>query len=469
LKPTDWPPYGNRAECHRRGKRLDLALADLDAAVRQAPRSAVVFKNRAGVHEQKGEAAEAIRDLHLALALDPKLQAAQDQLQRIEDGLNLNAAKAGPFQQTPRPHKDPRLARVEQNPMLFYLAKGEPNACGPGCSTWIAAEGSVDSGAAERLRAFLRRVAARKMPIYFHSPGGFMQSGMMVGRLLRENAMTAGVSRSIPDACRSVSAQACRDIMRSGRILTGRLVSHDAICHSACGYALVGAKTRLVPPAAKFGVHLHTSVSVDGMTKKLSQLTPAELQLDAAARARARSYFREMGMDAGFYEMVTTVPAERLRYLTRDEIARFGIDRRDFVESRWEMIESKPSAVLKIVFEAEREKGFRTTIVRLTCAVKSNVFVGYVRSVNSVQLEPSLMIEVAAGTTRIMLLNGRFAELAMYKVDDTMRSAPIRFFESAAFEGSVQIAGLDSAHGGLSITNLSVAGLLEGLAQMQCR
>jgi len=27
--------------------------------------------------------------------------------------------------------------------MIFYVARGAPGACGPGCSEWIAAEGTV--------------------------------------------------------------------------------------------------------------------------------------------------------------------------------------------------------------------------------------------------------------------------------------------------------------------------------------
>ena len=43
-------------------------------------------------------------------------------------------------------------------PMVFFLAKGEPDSCGTGCSEWIAAEGKIDLGAAQRLRAFLTGV-----------------------------------------------------------------------------------------------------------------------------------------------------------------------------------------------------------------------------------------------------------------------------------------------------------------------
>ena len=43
-------------------------------------------------------------------------------------------------------------ARAQPNPepMIFFLAKGERDACGPGCSEWIAAEGMFDGPQVER-------------------------------------------------------------------------------------------------------------------------------------------------------------------------------------------------------------------------------------------------------------------------------------------------------------------------------
>jgi hypothetical protein len=121
---------------------------------------------------------------------------------------------------------------VQRQPMIFFVAKGEPNACGPGCSEWIAAEGAIDSDAPKRLRTFLTSLADRKLPIFFHSPGGLRPAALEIGRLLRGREMTAGVSRTIETELHNI-----------------------ARCHSACVYALIGAKVRQVPPGARIGVH----------------------------------------------------------------------------------------------------------------------------------------------------------------------------------------------------------------------
>ena len=63
--------------------------------------------------------------------------------------------------QTPRPgpaKAPPATAKAPAwGDMAFYLVHGDANACGRGCSEWIAAEGKIDAGAAPRLIVRQRR------------------------------------------------------------------------------------------------------------------------------------------------------------------------------------------------------------------------------------------------------------------------------------------------------------------------
>lgn len=47
------------------------------------------------------------------------------------------------------------LANSERDAAIFFVAKGGPNACGTGCSEWIAFQGSLNRGVAQRFRQFL--------------------------------------------------------------------------------------------------------------------------------------------------------------------------------------------------------------------------------------------------------------------------------------------------------------------------
>src|SRR5690348_5477684 len=83
-----------------------------------------------------------------------------------------------------KPPVKPAVKLVPPPPIVFFVAKGDANACGAGCSEWIAAEGTIDSGADGRLRALLNKLGKRKLQVYFHSPGGTIPGGLTIGRIL---------------------------------------------------------------------------------------------------------------------------------------------------------------------------------------------------------------------------------------------------------------------------------------------
>jgi hypothetical protein len=84
------------------------------------------------------------------------------------------------------------LAKVRNEPIIFILATGEPNACGRGCSEWIAGEGQFDESAAQRFRDFLAALPKRDLPIFFNSDGGLLREAVQIGSLpFRKGAILA--------------------------------------------------------------------------------------------------------------------------------------------------------------------------------------------------------------------------------------------------------------------------------------
>src|SRR5262249_19347172 len=113
-----------------------------------------------------------------------------------------------------------QLALINRSPLVFYLAKGEPGACGEGCSEWIAADGYFDRGAAQRLRPFLARIPGQVPPIFFQSHGGIQTTALTIGRLMRKRGMTAGVARTIPAGCAGATGEqekTCQNLKASGQ------------------------------------------------------------------------------------------------------------------------------------------------------------------------------------------------------------------------------------------------------------
>jgi hypothetical protein len=110
---------------------------------------------------------------------------------------------AGVATPSPAPPTPPtKLTKVTDfPPIVFFVARGEADACGRDCAEWIAADGAIDLGAPARLRALLNRLGRRRLPIYFHSPGGSVSGALAIGRLLRERGLTAGLAWTVPQGC----------------------------------------------------------------------------------------------------------------------------------------------------------------------------------------------------------------------------------------------------------------------------
>ena len=264
----------------------------------------------------------------------------------------------------PRPVTPPAL-------MTFYVAKGAPDACGRGCDRWIAVDGQVDGNAAARFRKFLSRVNDRNLPIYFSSPGGNLDQALAMGAMLRERAATARVARTVVRECgfEAQDSEVCLKLKASGRELHGDLFTRNAMCNSACPYLMLGATTREVAPDALLGVH-----SAKVVFRFNSGTPPPEMRAAATQRGLARvdsmlsRYLVKMGAEQGLLALASTIRFEDVHVLTREEIVRFGIDRRELVETPWTFENVGRSVVHKTVIRKnDGDKSYRTLQWRLIC------------------------------------------------------------------------------------------------------
>jgi hypothetical protein len=334
-------------------------------------------------------------------------------------------------------------------PMVFYVAKGEPNACGRGCSEWIAAEGTIVKDSPQHLRDLLKRLGQRKLPIFFHSPGGSVEAGMAIGRVMRERRMTAGVGRTIPRGCDPLQEReaACDALKRTGRELLAELRTARTLCNSSCVYALIGAAVREVGAGARIGVHQIAVGRYDErglpvpMDKK--NLSQDQLRQLRTAEDRLARYIAEMGIDKGLLEAAGQIGHERVRFLSLNEIARFGIDRREFHESRWMLDEGPPGplAVVKFVVEAKAEpKEYRITRVRLSCGRTGDIRVEYSRELSS--LDRPASIAVTTRSDALVLAPPRSKPTLGYndvQIEDRLARVPVTFFEDAAAGDAIEI------------------------------
>ncbi|MBM3609388.1 MAG: hypothetical protein FJX29_13230, partial [Alphaproteobacteria bacterium] len=125
--------------------------------------------------------------------------------------------------------------------MTFALAPvGNPQQCGARCPKIIIAEGEINVDTPERFLDFLRRnIRDRSVRavVLINSPGGVVTSSMRLGTLFRRSGAAVVVARV------------------GGVTAGGQPVFAAANCASACVYALIGAKKRVVPPQSRLVLH----------------------------------------------------------------------------------------------------------------------------------------------------------------------------------------------------------------------
>jgi hypothetical protein len=396
--------------------------------------------------------------------------------------LAILIALAGPAgaqtNRSPDPAAKPKTDAVPiTTPMIFYLAKGEPDACGQGCGEWIAAEGQFDPGAPQRLRTFLNRLGGRRLPIFFHSSGGLKNEAIVIGRLLRAREMTAGVSMTIPEGCVATNDGACRTLKQSGQKLAAELRGVGS-CYSGCVYALVGAKVRQVSPGARLGVHSGRRVVVnpDGRVKFAPEDRALSRELAAQSDAQTRRYLQEMGIDSRLFALIAKTPYEEIHVLSRDEIAGFGIDKREHIETRWMAMESpsKPLSVSKLVVQAKgaERKEYRTSLIHLVCAGPQRIRVAYARGLASDETQAAMTIRLAFGDRALLLPEkGSVAKIDAIdgggSFDTRFTHMPFEFFQAAATHDAIEVTELDRTWQVTSSVRLSTAGLASAISALR--
>jgi hypothetical protein len=210
--------------------------------------------------------------------------------------------------------------------MIFYVAHGGPDACGPGCSDWIAAEGAVQWDTYKRLLAILDRQTGRKLPVVINIKG---QSNLNVaaslGRILRDRNIDATVAATEVEACDGKSEADCFALKRPGGPLDAKEKISNVVCDYACLLVLSGGVHRSLPPG--------TRVVLSGMTiqNRLAPNVSAEQResLTSIFTDQFRRYLGEMGIDhelldvavrnagGGRYVEIPQAQWERLHIVTR--------------------------------------------------------------------------------------------------------------------------------------------------------
>ena len=192
--------------------------------------------------------------------------------------------------------------------MIFYVAHGPLGACGPGCSDWIAAEGTVQWDTHKRLIAILDRQAGRKLPLVIHAWGeANLNVAVSLGRILHDRGFDTTEGSTEVAACAGKSEADCFALKRPGGPLDATINLSAPRCDIACVLILAGGIHRSLPAG--------TRMILTGMTIK-NRLAPNVSEerregLTTLYGEQFRVYLREMGLDTELLDNVAHNAAQQ--------------------------------------------------------------------------------------------------------------------------------------------------------------
>ena len=185
--------------------------------------------------------------------------------------------------------------------MIFYVAHGADGACGPGCSDWIAAEGTVQWDTHKRLIAILDRQAGRKLPVVIHSWGpANLNVAYSLGRILRSRGFDTTAGSTEAETCQGKNEADCFALKRPGGPLDAKLKTLDVACDLACVLVLAGGVHRSLPAGTKVilsGMEIRNRLAPNVSEERREGLTVRFGEL-------YRLYLRDMGVDTELLDIV---------------------------------------------------------------------------------------------------------------------------------------------------------------------
>ena len=189
--------------------------------------------------------------------------------------------------------------------MSFTLVTvGDAARCGDRCPLAIAAEGEITNATPDEFVSFVRSNARSDMRsvVFLDSPGGKVVSSMELGQAFRRLGIAAIVARPTDGS--------------GSRIAAGR-------CFSACVYAFMGARKRVIPPQSRIGIH--RMFSYDASADPAGGTLRSMRHDDGGMREILARYSTMMGVSRGLIDAAEQTSSETIHVLSPSEIARWHL------------------------------------------------------------------------------------------------------------------------------------------------
>lgn len=195
-----------------------------------------------------------------------------------------------------------------QADMSFRLVSVQDGDCGAHCAQAIAADGEISDSTPGEFIAFVRAHARSRnvrSVILLNSPGGKVVASMELGRVFRKVGAATVVARA-------VEAGDGRVHLAAGR------------CFSACVYALMGGRKRVVPAQSLVGIHRMFALQA-GADPAGGGATYRRRYDNGDMRNALARYSKSMGVSRDLINRAEHIPPDSIHLLSRSEVARWRL------------------------------------------------------------------------------------------------------------------------------------------------
>lgn len=213
----------------------------------------------------------------------------------------------------------------EDRPMDFILV--HTGDCSESCIQWISAEGEITSDSPKRLKALLKRLKGKKLPVVFQSYGGAVNGALAIGRLIRAAGLETAVGRTTLNDCPMLDRRCTQKIVRNGWS-EGEVTSAGSYCYSACPLAFAGGTVRAGAGISLIGLHQVTNgrKSADYGTPGKRNLDAISTRSDVALKRKLSVYFTEMGIKPDeIFAMMGLAAPDGMHFLSNIEAMKSGL------------------------------------------------------------------------------------------------------------------------------------------------
>lgn len=216
------------------------------------------------------------------------------------------------------------FAQEQPNDPLFLkpMAFGFYDEHSGNASTrYILARGVITKSTPSEFLSFYKGLSRTEdhipTDIWFHSPGGDLAAGLEFGRIIRRirlSTLVGGEYTRFPGTITVVKS------------------SH---CFSACAWAFLGGRVRVVAEDYSLGVHQFQTGKNQG-TEAGAQLTMAILA----------AYLDEMRVNRRLLDLAATTSANDITHLTADEARALNVDNAEQSIGQWELKATKAGMIM---------------------------------------------------------------------------------------------------------------------------